>query len=300
MANVFARKINYIVTHAGRAHLDDLMSVSIALYLILRLRQDHELSPIIKVHRRDPREEELEDPSVLVLDVGGRHEPEKANFDHHQLPRDAAPSCAASLLLQYVLGPERFEEVYKAFAWIKNMMILDSKGPYVLAKELDVSKDALFGLNSPVQSVLLDLFEQKTVLGPEVLTYMLTDIGKQVLLELCEFSKQLEVGRNCVRCVSVGDVSGIVIPETVPSKVSDAIRAEQGGKAIAFLIGPDDRGDGLFLFRYDDDPRLDFTLVEGDENVTFAHKGGFIAKTVSKDMDIAMSLVERALTVAPA
>lgn len=288
-------KIRRIVTHGGRAHLDDLMSVAIALYLVNVRYPLPDETRFVKVRRRDPSEEELADPSTLVLDVGGRYEPELGNFDHHQLPRDAEPSCAALLLLESVMGAECFAEVYKAFPWIKNMAVLDSKGPVALAKEIGCSVDSVFGMQSPIQNALLDLFEQKTVLGPEVLAYSLADIGKQVLLELCEFLKHLEVGRACVQVVDAGGVSGIYVPKILPPSVTRVLRDEKGD--IAFLIAPDDRGTGFTLYRYDDDARLDFSLVEGDENVTFAHKGGFIAKTVSKDMDVAMSLVQRALTV---
>ena len=39
-------------------------------------------------------------PGGLVVDVGGEHDPERGNFDHHQFPRDHDPVCALSLVLQ--------------------------------------------------------------------------------------------------------------------------------------------------------------------------------------------------------
>jgi hypothetical protein len=47
----------------------------------------------------------------------------------------------------------------------------------------------------------------------------------------------------------------------------------------------DDRGDGLCLFRLNDSPKIDFSLIENDERVLFAHKNGFVAKTHEKISD---------------
>ena len=47
----------------------------------------------------------------------------------------------------------------------------------------------------------------------------------------------------------------------------------------------DDRGDGLCLFRLNDSPKIDFSLIENDERVLFAHKNGFVAKTHKKISD---------------
>lgn len=47
------------------------------------------------------------------------------------------------------------------------------------------------------------------------------------------------------------------------------------------LATHDDRGDGWMLYRYDDCPLVDFTKIKEHPDITFAHKGGFIAKTLS-------------------
>ena len=40
---------------------------------------------------------------------------------------------------------------------------------------------------------------------------------------------------------------------------------------------------------------MDFSVLEDDPQVVFAHKGGFICKTVSKDMAVADGLILRAI-----
>jgi len=69
--------LKQIITHPGSAHKDDFLACSVLVHL-------HEV-PIL---RREPTEEDLNDPGICVVDVGGRHEPELKNFDHHQFPQD--------------------------------------------------------------------------------------------------------------------------------------------------------------------------------------------------------------------
>ncbi len=58
----------------------------------------------------------------------------------------------------------------------------------------------------------------------------------------------------------------------------EAVSTGTRGK-VAVTVTRDDRGQGLCLFRRNDDPRVDFSRLEGHEGVVFAHKGGFVAKT---------------------
>lgn len=52
---------------------------------------------------------------------------------------------------------------------------------------------------------------------------------------------------------------------------------------IAAIIYPDRRGDGFGIGRYEDHPRLDFSRVEAESDVHFAHKSGFMCKTSATD-----------------
>ena len=74
--------------------------------------------------------------------------------------------------------------------------------------------------------------------------------------------------------------------------MSDAILRKYDRGVAVFH---DNRGPGLTLLRLKDDPRIDFSRVQGDPRVAFAHAGGFIAKTVDKDMDAAFDLIRRSV-----
>lgn len=66
-----------IITHDGRYHADDAMAVAML----------KEFIGDMPLHRtRNVAAEEMEDPSVWVVDVGSVHDPGKRCFDHHQDP----------------------------------------------------------------------------------------------------------------------------------------------------------------------------------------------------------------------
>ena len=77
----------------------------------------------------------------------------------------------------------------------------------------------------------------------------------------------------------------VFLPRTDPpadepsTAVANYIRAERSDEVIAAMIYPDRRGDGYGIGRYEDHANLDFSRVEGQPDVHFAHKSGFMCKT---------------------
>ena len=59
---------------------------------------------------------------------------------------------------------------------------------------------------------------------------------------------------------------------------------------------PDRRGEGYGIARYEDHPRLDFSRVEGQPDVHFAHKSGFMCKTTATDPERLKQLIAGAWT----
>jgi len=55
-------------------------------------------------------------------------------------------------------------------------------------------------------------------------------------------------------------------------------------KSVAALIYPDRRGSGYGLSRNNDDPRYDFTRIDKQPDVHFAHARGFVAKTSAAEI----------------
>ena len=77
-----------------------------------------------------------------------------------------------------------------------------------------------------------------------------------------------------------------------------------GGHVIALgleeevlaLIYPDSRGEGYGMRRFNDDQRMEFTLINDEPEVHFTHARGFIAKTSTADVVRLKELVNQAYT----
>jgi hypothetical protein len=267
------KKIKTIVTHGGHAHRDDFLSVC----FVLAMCAEENNTP--SVQRRDPTPDELNDPNVVVLDVGEKHEPELSNFDHHQFARDADPVCALTLILQNMTI---YEEANRGFRWLNVTEKFDSKGPFYVANEIGIEwnkiSDATF---SPIEEAILHMFSKLNE-NYKTMTYLMTEIGMQLLNTLEQFTERwqklsettttLEVDGNLI-VVSVG-----VNKDDDPSFALSAFVEEKHPSAIA-TVTLDDRGNGLCLFRLNDSPQIDFSQIENDPRILFAHKNGFVAKT---------------------
>ena len=288
-----------IITHAGKAHLDDLMACAIAISH-LRIWDD---STNIAIERRDPTREELNDREVVVLDVGGRYEPTNSNFDHHQLPRGSRDSAmtllAANLglpngasIAEYNPGDEEFPMDSMAsfledvFPWFRRRAELDSCGPFATAKSAGVEWKVVESFLGPFEDLVLAEFEKDPVTVASKLADMITRKWKA-------FSKVLAARKVDYPWWADGDfaIADFTAADPVEAEeVSDALTAKINGVAIFH----DNRGEGLTLLRLHDDPSVDFTRVKDDPEVTFCHNGGFIVKTKSKDLDKAWRLIESA------
>src|SRR5690606_8020672 len=143
--------VRAIVTHPGGAHKDDLLAVCVLI-------AEHGAP----VARREPTPEDLEDPEVAVVDVGGVHDPARSNFDHHQFPREHPPTCALSLVLD---GMGLYEDARHFCDWLEPAEWFDSRGPKKTAEWLGVPRQAIAQLNSPIDVTLLRRFAAKTELA---------------------------------------------------------------------------------------------------------------------------------------
>ena len=128
-------KVRRIVTHGGLPHMDDIMACAIAYALGV----PHDAT----IERRNPKPGELEALTVLVLDVGGVHDPSRLDFDHHQRPRTAEPKCAFKLLSEW-LGVD--DEFVRLFPWYATWNLLDVAGPFATAAAMGTTWDKLEGL----------------------------------------------------------------------------------------------------------------------------------------------------------
>jgi len=280
--------IHTILTHPGGAHKDDLLAACVLVAL--------HGCPIV---RREPTPEELNDPRVVVVDVGGVHDPAIHNFDHHQFPREWAPTCALSLVLDH-LG--LYEDARQFCDWLETAEWFDSRGPNKTARWLGVPRRAISQLNSAVDLTLLRRFGQTVELRPNDPLYeFMKMVGKDLLEHLHIARERFDFVSERVERWSIpcGDdlIVAIFLPRTEPaadepsSMIGSYVRAQKLEGVVAAIIYPDRRGAGFGIARYEDHPNLDFSRVENQHDVHFAHKSGFMCKTSATDHDRLKELV---------
>jgi hypothetical protein len=261
--------IQEIVTHPGGAHKDDVLAVCILVAM--------HGAPVV---RRNPTDNELDDPHIAVLDIGGSDDSSKSNFDHHQYPREHEPTCSLSLVLQH-LG--LYEDARIFFDWLEPAEWFDSRGPNRTAEWLGVSRRVISQVTSPIDVTLLRRFAQETELasGGTLYEYMRL-VGQDLLDYLRVARERIDFARTHSARWSIpkGDdmIEVVFLPQTDPpadepsTAVGNYIRAEGLDQTIAAIVYPDRRGGGYGIGRYEDHPKLDFSRVEDEADVHFAHQ----------------------------
>lgn len=274
--------ISSIITHPGGAHKDDFLACAVLLF-------QHQVS----IFRREPLESDLLDSSIAVLDVGGEHAPERLVFDHHQFPRDHVPTCALSLVLQY-LGI--YEDAREFCPWLEVAEWFDCRGPKDTAEWLDMDRDTLAKLNSPLDITLFKNFAAQTEHHPgEPVWEVMRMIGRDLvefitnlrskLNEVSQFTEvwNLKKDKDEFKVLFLPRISSL--PEGASDVLGYQVRALGLEEEIIAILSPDSRGQGYGMRRYNDDARMDFSKVEGEADVHFAHARGFIAKTSAVDKE---------------
>ena len=280
--------IKTIITHPGGAHKDDFLACSVLL-------SNHPVS----IFRRDPTEQELEDPEVAVVDIGHQHDPELNNFDHHQLPRDHEPTCALSLVLQKF---EIYEDTKEFCSWLETTEWFDCRGPHDTAEWLGVDREAMAKLNSPLDVTMFQAFAKQKEHHPgepvwEVMKMMGTDLVQYVtglrgrinqVAKIEEFW-DLGQGEDMMKVAFVPRTE----PEVEEASGGLAWRIKELGleEEVVAMVYPDSRGGGYGMRRYDDNLALDFSQLSEQPDVHFTHNRGFIAKTSSTEVSRLKELV---------
>jgi hypothetical protein len=272
--------IQLIVTHPGGAHKDDFLACSLLAHL-------HG----VPIQRREPTDEDLSDAATCVVDVGGQHDAELNNFDHHQFPRDSPPLCALSLVLQDM---GLYEDALKFCAWLRPAEWLDTLGPNETAKRMEIPRSAFSDLNSPIDITMLNRFASHSELSPDNPIYhVMCMVGEDIVNYVRSLRERLDYLKDHSQCWTIetdGDpIHALFLEQSEviakdPSFGLYAFIAEQEKEdEIQALVYPDRRGSGYGLTRYEDCPRLNFSQIESCDDVRFAHKRGFVAKVDVSD-----------------
>jgi uncharacterized UPF0160 family protein len=100
-------RYNKIITHSGVHHADEVSAiVTVFKSLGYKLPIERKISVT---------QEELDDPSVLILDIGRNYNPTLGNFDHHQGANLPATNI---LVLDYFFNDEFIKDKLKQSFYI--------------------------------------------------------------------------------------------------------------------------------------------------------------------------------------
>lgn len=272
--------IKLILTHPGGAHKDDFLACCVLAHL-------HN----VPIQRRDPDQDDLADPEICVVDIGGSHDPAKNNFDHHQFPKDHPPLCALSLVLQK-LG--LYEDALQFCVWLRPAEWLDTKGPNGAAKEMGIPREAFSALMSPIDITLLRRFALESQLDTDAPLYqIMCMVGEDIVGYVRQLRERLDHLKQQCEYWTIDTDSGTVqavflkrvdpIDDEPSFGINQFVVSEGKEKEVAALVYPDRRGEGYGLTRFDDCALVDFSKIEACDDVRFAHKRGFVAKTNATD-----------------
>lgn len=264
-----------IITHSGHAHRDEFVAVSLLL--------GHALSKGMTlpwVARCNPLPEELEDPDVLVVDIGERFEPEKGNLDHHQLGRDEPPTCSITQVLRY-LGID-LDLAHEVWGWLEFSEMIDSKGPGQTAQAFGFDRDKMFAAMSPLEGHVLRLFQKAEMVCPgHELHNLMTGFGESLLNSLTAVKQRLELLDTNARVEQIEKIDVLVVDFIDPKDsplMSVNLWCKKHHKDVKVVVSLDEREPGRSLLRLNDCKLIDFSRIEAAEGVRFAHKNGFVAK----------------------
>ena len=127
--------------------------------------------------------------------------------------------------------------------------------------------------------------------------------------DLLDYLGDVRAGIERVRAVAQRwqvEAEGEVVETVFVPRASDSLEDPSGSAArfvraeglehvVGATVYPDRRGEGYGIQRYEDDPRLDFSRVEGEPDVRFAHKSGFVCKTEATDPERLQQLIRGAV-----
>lgn len=334
-------KVKEIITHPGIPHRDEFYAISIILAHCTPRDIKSSTKNLPKIYRTDNiSEEEFNDPQVWIVDVGGRYEPDKSNFDHHQFPREAPACCTLSLILKRF---GIYESAFKAIPYLSTIELMDSKGqealanaffklqmrrafdslaPELVAKYPNVdpfllrnvartaiahctrnadTRDRLIStFSDPCANFVIGQFETETVWKSEhnIWRYM-QRFGHDLLSIITNFDNAMSHLRESGEIRTVEGYKILVVPNFMEkvaglSQLVSAWRSEVAPDAIV-SIAPDTRDPGLSVYRFEQEGPVDFTVLAGHPAVRFVHKNGFLLKTLTRDVEVALDLISRAI-----
>lgn len=266
----------YAVTHPGKAHRDDFITSCLIFAEF----------PGTPIFRRNPTPEELADPRVIVFDIGGSYDPALNNYDHHQLENTEKREdlrCALSLWLE-AHGDLASARTY--WPWLIPSEVADCQGTKALAQMANSSWNdiSLISIN-PTENFLLHEFGSREGIhtnSDDWLNQAMWAFGTHLINSISARQTAFEILNRIKLVYEIEGLLTLELPhkDFLPSlfpHIEAWIHASHPNTVIH--IYPDDRvEEGICLLRRNDHPKVSFTQIEGEPEITFVPKSGHLAK----------------------
>lgn len=195
-----------------------------------------------------------------------------------------------------------YDEARKFCEWLEVAEVMDTRGPNDTALWLGIEREAMSKLNSPIDITLLRRFASLDEhRHGEPLYEVMAMIGEDTLDYVKGMKERLGfLGEHCEVWELAGGKKAVFLPRTDPLPEEPSMGlgryVEELGleEEVVALVYPDRRGSGYGLGRFNDDKRMEYTRVGGEDDVHFAHNKGFIAKTSATEISRLRELLEMA------
>ncbi|MFO8019801.1 MAG: MYG1 family protein [Promethearchaeia archaeon] len=262
---------HFIITHPGKAHLDDFLSCCLVLYKDKKVK---------KIVRKEPTEEEIKNPKIWKLDVGNDFNPDLRLFDHHQ--RDMRDNTFSLLLKEWDIW-EKANEVY---SWIPSMVLMDIRGSKEVVRDLDITYEALNSLDSFIERYFLRWFKtKKKITRSEVFFKLMRKFGEHFFTRIKKYFKIQELVEREGKYKMIEGIPVIILlsrkisnSNVLHQLASQKRRQVWPNERAGILVFPNDRPEGsIGVKRLGNDRRIDLYRLHDFDKTIFAHKRGFFA-----------------------
>ncbi len=263
--------MRYVVTHDHTAHPDDLLSIGLVAW---------KFGMNLPVYRRWPKPEELNDKSVVVIDVGGEYNSAKSNWDHHQfsesyLAPDRRPDCTFSLLARSF----DLEDKFLCTNWYRKLRWIDARGGFAWAKtvglRLPIDKEVL---SEPFSLGLRQAVEQ--YYGPSrPVDPALVDTLRIIFEGLLKHATKLHAGvvllRQRAQVIELGGLKGVYVEAAAGDAFDEYFREvkakpeHKAGAGICFTITR--FPDGVWTLYREPDAPIDLGCLDSDPHIKLVH-----------------------------
>lgn len=284
--------MNYskLITHSGYPHSDDLLAVCIALYMFPSIREVNRLPKVTR--------EMLDDPNILVLDIGEEYTPEKGNFDHHQDGEDVEGKSAVRLLMNYIVSGGlvdgiTMENIDKWFYWLSPVDLWDCYGLKGFSGVYDIGADGRrFAFKHPFIDSFKNILKLETSIPQNSTMFaMLKLVGKDLVEEASNSAMMYNQLKLVIKQYNYGDYSIVrnISDVAIKPALMDMYIANNGFNADLVITTSERDSKHYNLFRPDGSKLARLNVlkeVEGLPEFEFIAKKGFLAvipKTISEE-----------------